>query len=66
MTQTLAHEIYQGVDVEKAMTLYYFDNDEQNMKKLIQGCKDIDYIREYRELYNQILNAYDREDYLLV
>ena len=65
LTQTLAHEIYQGADVEEVMTRYYFDNDGQNMEKLIQRCKDSDYIREYRELYNQILNAYDREDYLL-
>lgn len=65
LTQTLAHEIYQGADVEKVITRYYFDNDEQNMKKLIQRCKDSNCIREYRELYNQILNAYDREDYLL-
>lgn len=65
LPQTLAHEIYQGADVEEVMTRYYFDNDEQNMKKLIQRCKDSDYIREYRELYNQILNAYDRADYLL-
>lgn len=65
LTQILAHEIYQGADVEKVITRYYFDNDEQNMKKLIQRCKDSDCIREYRELYNQILNAYDRGDYLL-
>ena len=65
LTQTLAHEIYEGADVEKVMTHYYLDNDEQNMKNLIQRCKDSDCIREYRELYNQILNAYDREDYLL-
>ena len=39
LTQTLAHEIYQGADVEKVMIRYYFDNDEQNMKKLIQRCK---------------------------
>lgn len=65
LTPDLAHEISQGADIEEVMTRYYFDNDEQNMKKLIQRCKDSDYIREYRELYNQILNAYDREDYLL-
>ena len=65
LTQPLAHEIYQGADVEEVMTRYYFDNDGQNMQKLIQRCKDSDYIREYRELYSQILNAYDREDYLL-
>lgn len=65
LTPALAHEIYQGADVEEVMTRYYFDNDGQNMKKLIQRCKDSSYIREYRELYHQILNAYDREDYLL-
>ena len=65
LTPDLAHEIYQGADVEEVMTRYYFDNDGQNMKKLIQRCKDSSYIREYRELYHQILNAYDREDYLL-
>ena len=47
------------------MTRYYFDNDGQNMKMLIQRCKESDYIQDYRGLYNQILNAYDREDYLL-
>ena len=65
LTPALAHEIYQGADVEEVMTRYYFDNDGQNMEKLIQRCKDSSYIREYRELYHQILNAYDREDYLL-
>ena len=65
LTPDLAHEIYLGADVEEVMTRYYFDNDGQNMKKLIQRCKDSNYIREYRELYHQILNAYDREDYLL-
>ena len=65
LTPDLAHEIYQGADVEEVMTHYYFDNDGQNMKKLIRRCKDSNYIREYRELYHQILNAYDREDYLL-
>lgn len=65
LTPALAHEIYQGADVEEVMTRYYFDNDGQNMKKLIQRCKDSSYIREYRELYHQILNAYGREDYLL-
>lgn len=65
LTPDLAHEIYLGADVEEVMTRYYFDNDGQNMKKLIQRCKDSNYIREYRKLYHQILNAYDREDYLL-
>ena len=65
LTPALAHEIYQGADVEEVMTRYYFDNDGQNMEKLIQRCKYSNYIREYRELYHQILNAYDREDYLL-
>lgn len=65
LTPDLAHEIYQGADVEEVMTHYYFDNDGQNMEKLIQRCKYSNYIREYRELYHQILNAYDREDYLL-
>ena len=65
LTPDLAHEIYQGADVEEVMTRYYFDNDGQNMEKLIQRCKYSNYIREYRELYHQILNAYDREDYLL-
>lgn len=65
LTPALAHEIYQGADVEEVMTRYYFDNDGQNMKKLIQRCKDSSYIQEYSELYHQILNAYDREDYLL-
>ena len=65
LTSDLAHEIYQGTNVEEVMTRYYFDNDGRNMKALIQRCKDSNYIREYRELYNQILNAYNREDYLL-
>ena len=65
LTPDLAHEIYQGADVEEVMTHYYFDNDGQNMEKLIQRCKYSNYIREYRELYHQILNAYDREDYQL-
>ena len=65
LTPDLAHEIYQGADVEEVMTHYYFDNDGQNMEKLIQRCKYSNYIREYRELYHQILNAYYREDYLL-
>ena len=65
LTPDLAHEIYQGADVEEVMTHYYFDNDGQNMEKLFQRCKYSNYIREYRELYHQILNAYDREDYLL-
>lgn len=65
LTPDLAHEIYQGADVEEVMIHYYFDNDGQNMKRLIQRCKDSDDIREYSELYNQILNAYGREDYLL-
>ena len=65
LTPDLAHEIYQGADVDEVMTHYYFDNDGQNMEKLIQRCKYSNYIREYRELYHQILNAYDREDYLL-
>ena len=65
LTPGLAHEIYQGADVDEIMNRYYFNNDGQNMKKLIQRCKGSDYIQEYRELYRQILNAYDREDYLL-
>ena len=35
------------------------------MRALIQRCNDSDYILGYQELYNQILKAYDREDYLL-
>lgn len=61
----LAHEICQGTDVDEIMNRYYFDNDGQNMKMLIQRCKSSDYIQKYGELYNQILNAYSREDYLL-
>ena len=29
LTQTLAHEIYEGADVEKVMTHYYLDNDSK-------------------------------------
>ena len=64
LTPDLTHEIYQGADVEGVIKRYYFDNDGQNIKKLIQRCKGSDYIQEYSELYNQILNAYGREDYL--
>lgn len=65
LTSDLAYEIYQGADVEEVMTHYYFGNDGQNMRALIQRCNDSDYILGYQELYNQILKAYDREDYLL-
>ena len=62
---SLAHEISQGADVEEVMTHYYFGNDGQNMRVLIQRCNNSDYIQGYQELYNQILKVYDREDYLL-
>lgn len=62
---SLAHKIYQGADIEELMTNYYFGNDGQNMRVLIQRCDDSNYIQGYRELYNQILKAYYREDYLL-
>lgn len=65
MPIALAHEICQGADVEKVMAHYYFDNDGQNMKNLIQRCKDSDSMQKYCGLYEQILNAYGREDYLL-
>ena len=65
LTPDLAHEICQGENVEEVITHYYFDNNGLNMQAVIQRCKDSNCIREYRELYNQILNAYDKEDYLL-
>lgn len=65
LTPTLAHDIYQGADITEVMGRYYFDNNEQNINKLIQRCKSSDYIEKYSELYDQIINAYTREDYLI-
>ena len=65
LTFELAHDIYQSLNVTEVMDRYYFSNDEQNINKLIQRCLNSDYIENYRDLYNQIINAYTRGDYLI-
>lgn len=65
LTPELAHDIYQSSDVTEVMDRYYFGNSEQNINKLIQRCGNNKNIGKYRELYNQIINAYIRGDYLI-
>ena len=65
LDQNLAHEINEGANANEAMSRYYFGDDKKNMKRLIQRCKNSKCIQEYRDLFDQIINAYNRDDYLL-
>lgn len=65
LSQNLACEICGGTDVNEAMSRYYFGDDEKNMKRLIHRCENSEYIQEYSDLFDQIIKAYDRNDYLL-
>lgn len=65
LTFELAHDICQSSNVTEVMDCYYFGNNEQNINKLIKRCRSSDYIEKYRDLYNQIINAYTRGDYLI-
>lgn len=65
LPQALAQEIYNGADVEEVVYLYYFDNDECNMERVISRCQQNEQVQKYAELYNQIISAYRINHYLL-
>lgn len=65
LNQNLAREICRGTDVNDAMNRYYFGDDKKNMKRLIQRCENSECIQEYSDLFDQIIKAYDRNDFLL-
>lgn len=57
----IAKEINDGADIDKVMSDYYFGNNAQNMKNLIESCKS----SVNTELFDQIVSAYDRNEYQL-
>ena len=60
-----AKEICDSTNIDKVVQRYYFDNNQQNMNLLISRCNSAREIFEYKELYVQTLDAYNRGHYHL-
>ena len=65
LPQELATEIYNGADIERLISSYYFENNAQNMEQLINRCQHYEQIQKYSELYAQIISAYHMNHCLL-
>lgn len=65
LTLDFAKKIYDSSDVDQLVQEYYFGNDAQNMSMLIERCGKLNEAIPYKELYRQILDAYQRTDYHL-
>lgn len=65
LPQELATEIYNGADIERLISSYYFENNAQNMEQLINRCQHYEQIQKYSELYAQTISAYHMNHCLL-
>lgn len=60
-----AEKICKSENVQELVEEYYFDNDEQNMRMLMDRCEAYKETAPYKELYIQTLDAYQRAQYHL-
>lgn len=60
-----AKEIYNSPNVDSLIQKYYFQNNEEQMNKLIACCLNAKQVTDYNVLYTQIVDAYQRKHYQL-
>ncbi len=60
-----AKEIYDSVNIDELIKKYYFDNNEQNITSLIERCGFLSELTNYKELYLQTIEAYNKKHYHL-
>lgn len=60
-----AKEIYNSVNIDELIKKYYFNNNEQNMTVLVERCGFLSEITNYKELYYQTIEAYNKKHYHL-
>lgn len=60
-----AKEIYNSVNIDELIKKYYFDNNEQNMTLLVERCGVLREITNYKELYLQTIESYNKKHYHL-
>lgn len=65
LTLEFANEICDSDEIDALVGRYYFDNNKQKMKILIERCRSAKEIASYKELFSQIIDAYYREHYYL-
>ncbi len=65
LTLEMAKEIKYSADIDKFIQNYYFENDNRNLIMLIERCQASNLIKEYKILFTQILDSYNKEHYQL-
>ena len=60
-----AREINNTVNIDELIQRYYFDNNEQKMTLLVQRCGALREITDYKKLYFQTIEAYNKKHYHL-
>lgn len=65
ITPEIANEITKADDIDAVVSKYYFDNNERHMQQLIERCRNAEPAQQYKELFEQIIAAYNVQHYLL-
>ena len=65
LTVDFAREICNSVNVDELVQGYYFNNNEKNIIMLIERCESANEIMPYKDLYAQIIDAYQKRHYHL-
>lgn len=65
LSNEFAKEIFWSENVDSTISEYYFGNDYQSINEVISRCKDSELLREYNDLFSQIVAAYNNEHYQL-
>lgn len=63
LTSELANEIYNDANVDEVVGKYYFENDELRFKNLVNRCQQAEQVKPYKQLYTQIICAYNNQHY---
>lgn len=65
LSNEFAREIYETDDVDALISKYYFENNHQCLKAVISWCEGSELLRDYDDLFSQIIAAYYDKHYRL-
>lgn len=65
LSNEFAREIFWSENVDSTISEYYFANNHQSINAVIARCKDSELLREYSDLFSQIIAAYHNKHYQL-
>lgn len=65
LSNEFAREIYETDDVDALISKYYFENNHQCLKAVISRCEGSELLRDYDDLFSQIIAAYYDKHYQL-